>query len=230
LAPIINRLGRQRDAEVYYGSRSKPTTLRGILLNLASFSGIDDQTSFATLLQGELPAINGYARATLGAPDSSAYNGTLGGWQLKFDRSFSASGADLDYNAIALCPDAASVANLVATGGVNPSTNQVTVNAHGLTDGTRVTLTVDTGGTYPTNGNSVTGATLLYAKNISVNVLELYTDSGLTTIVDWTSAGSGAMRLRNASGDWDILTTLDVPQTITSGSSKTISFDPIWLK
>ncbi len=229
MALIISRLGRQRDAEILYASRPKYTALRGALFNLASFSGLDDQTPFATLLQTELPVANGYARVALGAPDSSVFNATLGGWQLIFARSFSAVGLDLNYNAIAILPDAAAVANLLVTA-IDTATNRLSITAHGLTNGTPVTLTVDVGGTYPVNANSITGATLIYAKSIDANTIELYTTAALTTIVDFTSAGAGTRRIRNASGDWDLLVTLDIVSTITAGSSKSIQFDPTWLK
>lgn len=225
---IKSRLGRQFDGEIYYGTRPKPTTIRGILLNFASFAGLDNQTSLATLLQAELPVLNGYARATLGTPDSSAFNSTNNSWQVLFSRPFSASGANLNYNAIATLINGASVANQVVSA-INTSTDRLTVTAHGLADATPVSLTVDTGGTYPTNGQSVTGATEVYTKSIDANTLELYTDVGLTTKVDFSSAGSGTLRLRNCSGLWDLLVTFPALQVITAGQTMPISFNPGWL-
>lgn len=221
---VFSRNHLQRISEIYYGTRVKPTSIRGILCNFPNPAAITDQTSLATILAGELPEINGYARTVIPTTiDSSAYNTTVNAWRLTWARSFSATGASLTYNAIATLWNAPATANKIVTA-LDTGTDRLTVAGHGLA-GDPVTLTVDTGGTYPANGQSVGNETLLYAKSIDANTVELYTNVGLTTIVNFTSAGTGTLRLRYAAGDWDIVDVPLTPTPIAAGTSLPFNFN-----
>jgi hypothetical protein len=220
---IISRSYLKRSAETYLAAAAKPTALRAILCNFTDLSLINSQTAIADILAAELPEANGYARTTLSTtPTSSAWNPSSSAWEITWNQSYSAVGASLVYNAGVILFQGSTTANKTAS--INPSTNRLTVTAHGLTNADPVTLTVDTGGTYPSNGQSVTGSTLLYAKSIDANTIELYTDVALTTIVDFTDSGSGTRRIRYAKGDWDVVVVPVTPVTIIADSNGVAPF------
>lgn len=90
----------------------------------------------------------------------------------------------------------ATVHSLICWGGASgksitvvPASDTLTLNSHGLRDGTGVAFTA---GSLPT----VTGAALAlnttyYAKASGSNAFELYRDAGLTSKIDFTSSGAG---------------------------------------
>lgn len=220
---IFSRNYLKRSAETYLAAAVKPTSLRAILCNFANTAGINNQTTLAEILSAELPEENGYARTTLSTtPDASAWNPDTSAHRLTWNQSFSASGISLLYNAGVVLYQGTTIANRVCS--INAATNQLTITGHTLSNADPVTLTVDAGGTYPANGQSVTGTTLLYAKSIDANTIELYTNVGLTTIVDFTSAGSGTRRIRYAKGDWDVVLFPIAPVTIAAGTTLPIPF------
>jgi hypothetical protein len=220
---IFSRNYLKRVAETYLAAAAKPTSLRAILCNFTDISLINSLTGFPDILAAELPEENGYTRTTLStSPTASAWNATTSAWEITWNQSYSATGSSLVYNAGAILYQGATIANKTAS--INASTNQLTATAHGLSNADPVTLTVDTGGTYPSNGQSVTGSTLLYAKSIDANTIELYTNVGLSTIVDFTDSGSGIRRIRYAKGDWDVVLTPVAPVTIAAGTTGTAPF------
>jgi hypothetical protein len=97
----------------------------------------------------------------------------------------------------------ATVASLICWGGlngkqvasINTSTDQLTITNHGLRDGGGVQF--DSWTTAPTVAGGVALNTTYYAKHISQNAFELYYDSGLTSKLDFTAAGS-ALYLKSA--------------------------------
>ena len=72
-------------------------------------------------------------------------------------------------------------------------------------------------GTLP-GGAAITGGGY-YVNPLSVNTLELYTDAGLTSKVNFTSAGAGQLYLQNCSGA--LYQFLSNPGTINAGQVKT---------
>lgn len=97
----------------------------------------------------------------------------------------------------------ATVASLICWGGlngkqvasINTSTDQLTITNHGLRNAQGVQF--DSWTTAPTVAGGVALNTTYYAKYISQNVFELYYDSGLTSKLDFTAAGS-ALYLKSA--------------------------------
>lgn len=97
----------------------------------------------------------------------------------------------------------ATVASLICWGGlngkqvasINTSTDQLTITNHGLRNAQGVRF--DSWTTAPTVAGGVALNTTYYAKYISQNVFELYYDSGLTSKLDFTAAGS-ALYLKSA--------------------------------
>jgi hypothetical protein len=79
-----------------------------------------------------------------------------------------------------------------AEGGINTTTNRLTVTAHGLSDADPVTLGTTAG--IPTMATTPwTAGTIYYAKSIDTNTIELYREVGLSTIVDFTDDGTGSL-------------------------------------
>ncbi len=74
--------------------------------------------------------------------------------------------------------------------GINATTNRITATAHGLVDSDRVYYDIRTGST-AAGGLTPGIGTLYFVKRIDANTFELYTDAGLTSIVDITSVGLG---------------------------------------
>ncbi|HMZ54317.1 MAG TPA: hypothetical protein PLR85_11360 [Nitrospira sp.] len=97
----------------------------------------------------------------------------------------------------------ATVASLICWGGstgkavasINTANDQLTITNHGLRDGGGVQF--DSWTTAPTVVGGVALNTTYYAKYISQNAFELYYDSGLTSKLDFTAAGS-ALYLKSA--------------------------------
>lgn len=226
MTTVANRTYLQRLMQLYYGSDAKPTTVRGFLANPATPSSITNSYTLAQIIQDELPEINGYARVTFTTTaDSSAYDSSLSAWKWVQAKNFTSSGSALTYNVIGTLYNSVGTWASKVVSGINTTTDQLTVTAHGLSSATPVTLTVDSGGTYPVNGQSVTATTVVYVKNISTNVLELYTDVGLTTIVNFSTAGSGTIRIRNCSGNWDLVDVQTSSQTIGVGLTIPVTFN-----
>lgn len=78
---------------------------------------------------------------------------------------------------------------------INTTSNQMTLSNHGVPDHTKNTAPLCvyfSGGTLPTvSGTALSSATPYYAKYISTSVIELYRESALTNIIDFTGPGSG---------------------------------------
>lgn len=189
-------------------------TFRIILCNGGSLS----TTSTAAQIVSNEVIGNGYSRPSLtfgtvayDSGDSRAeIPGTVSG-------TFTASGGSIQYDAVVLWRGADSVAALTVSS-VNTGTDRLTVTSHGRTNGDKCAVTSTT--SLP---GGISANTLYYIKSIDANTIELYTDSGLTSLVDITSSGSGTIRLRLANGDPARIYTTTT-QTINDGSSQTVQY------
>jgi len=77
---------------------------------------------------------------------------------------------------------------------LNTTSNRLTIASHGRSDGDLCYL--GTTGAFPTLASgSLAAGTAYYVKSIDTDTVELYTDSGLTTIVDFSAAGTGSLLL-----------------------------------
>jgi hypothetical protein len=75
---------------------------------------------------------------------------------------------------------------------VNTTTNRITLTGHGWSDGDSAVIRTPAGSTI------IAGASVdteYFVKAIDANTIELYTNSGLTTILDITSAGAGSQEI-----------------------------------
>lgn len=184
---------------------------------LTASSNFTDASTLADILKLELPESNGYSRKPFN-PGSGSYDATQTRYELPpVTATFTASGAGLQFDRAVIISNAHATANKVFT--ATAATNSLTVTAHGLTNGDIVVPTADAGGTIPTGMSAIA----YYAKSIDANTIELYTDSGLATIVDFSNAGSGTLRLRYASGEAELYDSYGT-STIPSGSEQSLIF------
>jgi hypothetical protein len=94
------------------------------------------------------------------------------------------------------------------------------VTAHGLANGDPIVLTADAGSTL---AGGLTAGTLYYAAAITSDTFQVSTAADGSAIVDITSAGSGNMRLRYATGRLVWVGDYGSTQTILDGASRTIT-------
>lgn len=189
-------------------------TFRILLCNGGSLT---TASTAATIVSNEVVG-NGYSRPSLTfgtvAYDSGDARAEI---PSTVSGTFTASGGSIQYDTIVLWRGADSVTALTV-GSIDTSTNRLTITSHGRTNGDKVAVTATT--TIP---SGISANTLYYVKSIDANTVELYTDSGLTSIVDITSSGSGTIRLRLCNGDPARIYTTST-QTINDGSSQTVQY------
>jgi hypothetical protein len=185
-----------------------------ILLNHPS--NFDQETPLAEILQYEcIQVADGYEpypfTYTL---DSATYDATDNRVEApSFNATFvgAAAGSVYSHTHIAMIRGRGGDANKEITS-IDTGTDVFTCTGHGLTDGDLVFVTST--GTLPAGLD----IELYYANALSTNTFELYTDAGLTTKVNVTSAGSGTLYLRYANGA--LHQSALVSGTINPGQSK----------
>lgn len=212
--PARNMLTRVLEEHLNGAVPPDPNKFYVLLTNASSFTDISD---IATIVQSEVLEQFGYARAQYN-PSPGSYDVTQSRYEMPtVPTSFNAAGGGIQFDRAVLISNASAIANKTFT--ADASTNRLTVVAHSLVNGDKVVPTADAGGTLPSGLSN----TIYYAKLIDTNTIELYTDSALTTIVDFTSNGSGTLRLRYANGNFELYQVYG-SSTIPDGGTQTISW------
>lgn len=184
-------------------------------LVLTSGSTFTSSSSLIDIVVQELAEASNYTRK-LCTPGIGTYDDLQRRYELPaISTTFSAQGGFLQYDRVVLISGGSSTANKVFA--ADPSTSRLTVGLHGLVRGDKVVPTADAGGNLPTGINPQ----VYYASSVDPNTVELYTDVALTTRVDFTSAGSGTLRLRYANGNLELYGEVG-STTIADGQSQTI--------
>jgi hypothetical protein len=169
---------------------------------------------------------NGYARASVTISQSGAYDSSDARWEATAETfTFTASGGSLTYNrAVLICGGVSTplVKTVAADTDVDPSTDRITATSHGLSDGTKVTVRAVSGGTLPTG---LTAGATYYAKSVSTDVIALYSDSGLNTIVNITADGTGSMQILNCTGTVHSVWVQSPAVTISDGQSHSLKWE-----
>lgn len=99
---------------------------------------------------------------------------------------------------------------------IDTSTNRLTVTGHGLSAGDRAFITST--GTRPAISSGEVPIQNYWVNPIDSNTIVLCSNSGLTTVVDFVSAGSGTVSLRYSNGSiWNYET---ASGTVNPGSPK----------
>lgn len=196
--------------------------LTASLVNASSPPSLE--AGIASWLQYELTeGTNGYGRFQSSALTGGSYVSAATRYeQSAISVEFAASGGTLVYTHVLLMIDAASDGmaggGITASSDVNVSTDTITVNAHGLSNGDAVTLTADAGGAVPTGS---TAGTLYYVSDVTTNTVKLNSSSGggSSNVIDLTATGSGTLRLRKCAGSVYGLMTETSAVTIADGQT-----------
>lgn len=155
---------------------------------------LTETQNIATVVSAEVNG-NGYARQQITYPDTRAYDATDDRIESDFAQfTYSASGGDISWSGVAVIADATSWHRKTVSS-INTTTNQLTVTAHGLSNGDAVAF--KSTGAYPA---PLAANTRYYASVIDANTITLYIDAALSSLVDLTNNGSGTFTLHNASG------------------------------
>lgn len=208
-----------------YAAAYNSQTFRMLLAVSSIATGTND--GICKWTADELPVgTNGYARDSVTVAQTGAYDSGDGRWEATTEEfSFTASGGSLTYDrAVLICGGVATplVAAIAADTAVDPATDRLTATAHGLSNGTRVTVRAQVGGTLPTG---LTAGGTYYAKAPDANTLELYSDVGLTSIVNITADGTGTMEILDCTGTVHSVWTQTPAVSILSGQTHTLRWD-----
>lgn len=185
----------QYESEVLDLGISAAPTVSQYRFLLTNGATITRTMSKAEIASYELLPLNGYTRKT--------YNPGSGVWdaaQLRYElatvtANVTASGAALQWSAIVLWSNSPTDSAALTISAVDTANDRFTITGHGQINGTEVAITST--GTRPAG---TAPNTLYYLKSIDTNTVELYSNVGLTTKIDLTSAGTGTHSLRLIGG------------------------------
>jgi hypothetical protein len=136
---------------------------------------------------------------------------------------FAAVTNDITFQGYFFVMDSAQLSTVTVTS-INTTTEEVTCSAaHGLATGDPVLITVDSGGSQP-GGSS--GTTQYFARSTGTTTLTLHNTAAdalaNTNLLNFSSGGSGVIRIRNCKGilvGWDYFVSA---QTIPAGQTQVI--------
>jgi len=173
----------------------------------------------AQLASAELLPVNGYSRQPW-APGSGVWDATQLRWELaSVTANITATGAPIQWSSMLLWANSPTNTAALTMGAIDTATDRITITGHGQSNATEVAVT--TTGTLP---GGITADTLYYLSSISTNTIELYSNVGLTTKVDITSAGSGTHTLRLCGGRPRCFVNF-ASQIIGDGATQPLRFD-----
>ena len=166
-------------------------------LCLANTATLTRASSLADFISNELPPSNGYARASGSFSGDGGYDTTDQRYENVISGSFTASGGAIQLQTVFLLANASAIASKSFTNSnVNATTDRITVNSHGFTNGDRLVFTPDTLSTLP---GGINAGTIYQVSGVTTNDFQLQPPGGGSTI-DITNTGSGTFRARSANG------------------------------
>jgi hypothetical protein len=170
---------------------------RIVLVNV--LGGVGDTTALAEILDGEpFQTAGGYASQPFAYTGGTSTYDPVIGYQrtpnvtVEFTEAVGEAG--YAHSHVCLWQGRGAVSNKQIVS-LDTSTDIINVNAHGLVNGDRA---------FVRSSGALPGGALIqryYTKVLSLDTLELYTDAGLTTKVNFTSQGSGTLYLQYANGN-----------------------------
>lgn len=186
---------------------------------LADAADLGTNPSVLTVVATEKAEAEAYSRKSL-AVSASTYDATqlrseVAGLSATY--SVAADQLTLDYNTIVLLADATSWANQPIDS-IDPATNRITIAAHGLSNGDKVSVTADIGGTVTTELQNA----VFTVSNATTNDFQLSNGSG---VVDFGGTGVLPLRIRNCSGRIVYIESLSAQQLLP-GEARTITVFP----
>ena len=206
-------LGRLLEEHLNGSPPPDPNKFFLILTNASTFT---DTSDLVAIIQQEVAQVSGYSRQQYKPATAGTYDAAQGRYEMPpVTLTFTAASGPIQFDRAVLVSDGSAEANKIFT--ADASTNRLTITASGLVNGDRVVPTADPGGTLPAGMSAIA----YYAKSIDANTVELYLEPALTTILDFTTNGSGTLRLRYAQGNVELFETFG-SSTIPAGATQNI--------
>lgn len=180
-----------QSAKILFRGATPPDTSK-FRLCLANTATLSRSSSLADFITNELLPNNGYARATASFGGDGSYDSTDQRHELPtISASFTASGGALQFQTAFLIADSLAVSSKAFTNAnVNAVSSSITITAHGLVNGDKLTFTADSLATLP---GGIEEDTIYTVASVTTNDFQL-------TGVDITDTGSGTFRARSANG------------------------------
>lgn len=175
---------------------------------------ITDTATMTDIIAAEV-AGNGYARQPITFSDTRGWDATDSRVESGFSNTWAhaATGANLSWSGVVVIADSSAWTRKTVSS-VDTANDRLTVTGHGLSNGQRVT--VRSTSTIP---GGITANTIYFVSVFDANQIRLFTDAGLTTLVNITSAGGGTIEICNANGRLCAYSN-EGSRTIQAGSSQ----------
>jgi hypothetical protein len=201
-------------AKILYRGATPPSSTK-FRLALANTATLTRASSLADFIANELLPTNGYARALIDFGGDGIYDTTDQRHEMPVPSiGFTASGGSLQWQTVFLIADSVAVASKSFTNAnVNPTTDRITITAHGFANGDKKMFTADSLAFLP--GNLTTG-TVYQVASATINDFQLQPSDGGST-VNITDTGSGTFRIRSADGIIVCFAVESSPITLTDG-------------
>ncbi len=140
--------------------------------------------------------------------------------------SFTAVGGTLIYDRVVIVFNGSPNAPAIFTDSdIDIATNVITIASHGLSNGDPVLVNTSAGSTMP---GGLTAGVIKYVEAVNADTLKLYdeyNESTLTNPVNFTSPGSGTLRLHYCQGTiWHVVE-MPSPETLGPGASIPVNLD-----
>jgi hypothetical protein len=213
-------IGQVGEAIVRGATPPDPTLYRLILCN--PISALTRISTVADIIGSELLQENGYSPIAY-APAQGAYDSTQKRYEFPdTDCIFGASGGALQFSYAVLWQGRGNLANKPVSA-VDSANDKLTVTAHGGVNGDRVIITSSIA-----NPAGIDPNTVYYLKSLGADEVSLYSDIGLSSLVNITDLGSGDITLRWANGYPALLQGGDTVN-IGDGNFHTVTVGWSWL-
>ncbi len=171
---------------------------------------LTDTSTLGNWLANELLPINGYQRASFTISGSGTFDTPNREQDLSPGvATFSGSGSGFTYRTAITVRGGStrSLIGTVANTSVNTSTDRITITSHGSVSGEALVFHPAAGATLP---SPIVAGTKYYSAPFSANEIAVFSDSSLTTPVNFTAQGTGNFYVRNADGT---IVTVDIAAT-----------------
>lgn len=173
-------------------------TVRAILTNSSSFT---DSSSLLSVISQEVSETNGYSRPTYN-PSTGSYDSGQTRYEMPTTTiSFTASGGSIQFDRIAFIGTSKSYANR-AVSNINTGSSRLEfAAAHPFSNGDKVTVTADAGGTVPSallSGGNPTTLYVVGSSNANPYYIQLASTVGGSAIS--FTGGTNTIRVRSIDG------------------------------
>jgi hypothetical protein len=188
---IFTNLWISQSAKILFRGATPPDTAK-FRLALANAASLGRTNSLADFISNELLPTNGYVRASANFGSDGSYDTTDQRHELPtISASFAASGGSLQFQTAFLIADSTAISSKSFTNSnVNPTSDRITITAHGFVNGDKLAFTADSLATLP---GGIAASEICTVSSVTTNDFQL-------TGVNITDTGSGTFRARSANG------------------------------